>query len=154
MMIIAKTEIGQRVMKDRSVPLTQRQRSAFILFDGKRSLDQVLAATAAAGVTREDVDRLFELKLVMDASPAATAAEEAEADEAKRYKQRSSQERYLEAYPIATQLTASLGLRGFRLNLAVEAAGSYEALLELAPKIRNAVGEDKFMPLEKALNDR
>jgi hypothetical protein len=154
MMIIAKTEAGHRVMKDRSVPLTQRQRSAFILFDGKRSLDQVLAATTAAGVTREDVSHLFELGLVMDASPAVTAAEEVAANTAKRHKERSSQERYVEAYPIATRLTASLGLRGFRLNLAVEAAGSYEALLEIAPKIRNAVGEDKFMPLENALNDR
>jgi len=35
-------------------------------------------------------------------------------------------ERYAEAYPIATQLTADLGLRGFRLNLAVEAALDYE----------------------------
>jgi hypothetical protein len=157
-MIIAKTEVGHKVMKDRSVPLTQRQRSAFILFDGKRSLDQVLAATTASGVTRDDIGYLFELGLVMDASPATTAAEAAAeaaaAEAAKRHKQRSAQERYAEAYPIATRLTASLGLRGFRLNLAVEAAGSYEALLEIAPKIRNAVGEDKFVPLENALNDR
>ena len=39
--------------------------------------------------------------------------------------------------PIATQLTAALGLRGFRLNLAVEGATSYEQLAaQLAPKIR------------------
>jgi hypothetical protein len=65
---------------------------------------------------------------------------------------RPSQQRYQDAYPIATQLTASLGLRGFRLNLAVEAAGSYEQLAELAPKIKDAVGADKFVPLERALH--
>src|SRR4051794_13284033 len=101
MMIIAKTDAGHRVMKDRSVPLTQRQRSAFILLDGKRSLDQVLAATTAAGVTQDDIGHLFELGLVMDASPAATAAEDAAAQAAKRHRQRSPQERYVEAYPIA-----------------------------------------------------
>ena len=65
---------------------------------------------------------------------------------------RSAQQRYQDAYPIATQLTAGLGLRGFRLNLAVEGAGSFEKLLELAPKIRDAVGADKYASLDKALN--
>ena len=63
------------------------------------------------------------------------------------------QERYQRAYPIATRITAGLGLRGFRLNLAVEAAGSYEQLLELAPRIREAVGEEKFRPLGLALSE-
>ena len=157
-MIVMKTETGHRVMKDRSVALTPRQRSAFILVDGKRSLDQVLAATAAMGVTPEDVQQLFELGLVADASPQNTAAEvraTAVADAAvKLHKERSPQERYAEAYPIATRLTAALGLRGFRLNLAVEAATDYQSLLEVAPKIREAVGPAKYAELEDALNDR
>lgn len=157
-MLIVKTEAGHQVMKDRSVALTPRQRAAFILFDGKRTLDQVLAATAPVGVTREDVDKLFELGLVMDPAPQETAAEEAaahaQAEAIEHHKHRSPQERYAEAYPIATQLTASLGLRGFRLNLAVEAATNYEQLLEVAPKIREAVGPERFAPLENALNDR
>jgi hypothetical protein len=45
-MLIVKTESGHQVMKDRSVVLTPRQRAAFILVDGKRTLAQVLAATA------------------------------------------------------------------------------------------------------------
>ena len=61
------------------------------------------------------------------------------------------QQRYAEAYPIATKLTAGLGLRGVRLNLAVEGATSYEDLLALSPKIRDAVGAEKFAPLAKAL---
>ena len=157
-MIVTKTEVGHHVMKDRSVALTPRQRSAFILVDGKRTLDQVLAATAVMGVVREDIDKLFELGLVTDAEPQATAAEheaEAKAEEAvQHHKQRSPQERYAEAYPVATRLTAALGLRGFRLNLAVEAATNYDALLIVAPKIREAVGPDKFAPLDNALNDR
>jgi len=160
-MLIVKTELGHRVMKDRSVALTPRQRAAFILFDGKRTLDQVMNATKPVGVTKEDVDKLFELGLVEDATTeqeaakdaAHEAAEKAHAEAVEHHKHRTPQERYAEAYPIATALTAQLGLRGFRLNLAVEAASNYEQLLAVAPKIKDAVGPDKFRPLDNALND-
>jgi hypothetical protein len=157
-MLIAKTDLGQQVLKDRSVPLTPRQRSALILFDGHRTLEQVMQTTATTGVTREDVAKLFELGLIADANPAQTRAEEAaakaQAEAIEQHKHRTPQERYAEAYPIATALTAGLGLRGFRLNLAVEAATTYEKLLEVAPKIRDAVGPEKYKPLDNALNDR
>jgi len=156
-MLIVKTELGHRVMKDRSVALTPRQRSAFILFDGHRTLDQVMKATQAVGVAQEDVDKLFELGLVEDATTEAQAAQEAREkareDAIEHHKHRTPQERYAEAYPIATALTAQLGLFGFRLNLAVEAAANYEALLALSPKILAAVGPEKFKPLDRALND-
>lgn len=157
-MLIAKTDAGHQVMKDRSIALTPRQRSALILIDGKRTLEQVLAATAPAGVTREDLDKLLELGLIVDAEPQRMAAElaavKADAVAVEQHKHRTPQERYAEAYPIATQLTANLGLRGFRLNLAVEAAVTYEKLLEVAPKIREAVGPQRYKPLDNALNDR
>jgi hypothetical protein len=63
----------------------------------------------------------------------------------------SAQEHYSRAYPIATRLTANLGLRGFRLNLAVEGAGNLAQLRELAPKIKEAVGPEKFKELQSAL---
>lgn len=143
-----KTSIGQQVMKDRSVPLTPRQRAAFILVDGKRSVSELLQQTAAAGVTRQDVEQLLALGLIADpAAPshAQPSGEPAHADT------RTPQERYAAAYPVAAQLTASLGLRGFRLNLAVEKAGSLDDLLAVAPKIREAVGAEKFAPLEAAM---
>jgi hypothetical protein len=153
-MLIAKTEAGQQVVKDRSVALTPRQRSTLILVDGKRTFEQLLAATAPAGVTREDVNKLFELGLVSDAvsRQAVTAAAAAAAAAAQHRLHRSPQERYAEAYPIATRITAALGLRGVRLNLAVEAATSLEQLLEVAPRIREVVGAEKYGPLDKALN--
>ncbi|MEP6790518.1 MAG: hypothetical protein ABI907_04060 [Ramlibacter sp.] len=157
-MIVVKTEAGHRVMKDRSVPLTPRQRSAFILFDGKRTIEQVLTATAVMGVIQEDIDHMIGLGLLADAQPEVTAAHDAQveavADAVKQHKERTPQQRYAEAYLIATQLTAGLGLRGFRLNLAVEAVGNFEQLLELAPRIREAVGPEKYAALDNALNDR
>ena len=155
-MLMAKTELGQRVMKDRSVPLSPRQRSAFILFDGKRTLDEVMKATQAAGVTQDDIDQLCELGLLADVTTAEMAAQDAaqkaREEAIEQRKLLTPQERYAQAYPIATALTAQLGLFGVRLNLAVEAASSYEELLALAPRIRDAVGADKFKPLDTALN--
>lgn len=145
-------------MKDRSVAMTPRQRSAFILMGGRRTLSEVLAATAPTGVTPDDIQQLVDLGLLTDAAPAKTAAEaaaqEAKAEGVKQHKERSPQQRYQDAYPIAARLAANLGLRGFWLNLAVEAAGNYEQLAQLAPKIQEAVGPEKFAPLEEALNDR
>ena len=141
-MIPVKTDAGQQVLKDRSVPLTPRQRAALIVIDGKRTIVEVLKSS---GVDTADVERLFELGLVVDTSVTAGPPAAAPADD------RTPQQRYAAAYPIATRLTASLGLRGVRLNLAVEAATSYEDLLAVAPRIRDAVGPEKFAPLKEAL---
>lgn len=147
-----KTSAGLQVMKDRSIPLTPRQRQAFILIDGKRSISEVLKATAPGGVTPDDVQELFALGLITQDTDATLPMPLAPAAGPARASSLSSQERYSAAYPIAARLTASLGLRGFRLNLAVEAASSYEDLLALAPKIREAVGSEKFAPLQHALD--
>jgi len=149
-MIPVKTALGQQVLKDRSVALTPRQRAALIVIDGKRSIAQVIES---AGVQPEDVSRLLELALIEGMPPAGTVPEPPKGEGAPAGGP-TPQERYAAAYPIATKLTASLGLRGVRLNLAVEAAGSYEDLLALSPKIRDAVGPEKFAPLEAALNSR
>ena len=63
-MKLAKTQAGQRVLKDRSVPLSPRQRAAFILFDGRTTVEQVLAATGPVGVTRDDISELLRLGLL------------------------------------------------------------------------------------------
>lgn len=163
-MIALKTEKGLQVLRDRSVPLPPRQRSAFILFDGKRTVADVLAATAAMGVTAEDVASLMELGLLQE-SPASGSGRSptvataivteppalAPVPATVTPSNRTPMQRYQEAYPIATRLTAGLGLRGFRLNLAIEAASSYEQLLELLPKIREAVGAERCVELERAL---
>lgn len=169
-MVLVKTQTGQEALKDRRGSLSSRQRSAFILFDGKRSTAEILAATAAMGITQDDVQSMIDQGLLapiaghgavaskgrsalvpdhvavsaMDLGAVATPMEGSG---------RSPQERYQAAYLIATELTAGLGLRGFRLNLAVEAAGSFENLAALAPKIREAIGDVKFRRLDKALFD-
>jgi len=156
-MILLKTEAGLQALKDRSVPLSPRQRSAFILFDGKRSVDDVLAA--GMGISREDIDQMISLGVLEPVGGKAAqpvAAGPAPAEEPKPAASgsgRSKQQRYKDAYPIATHLTGSLGLMGFRLNLQVEGTTSYDDLMALAPKIRAAVGPEKAAALDKALGD-
>jgi hypothetical protein len=158
-MLLIKTQAGQEALKDRQGGLTSRQRTAFILFDGKRTTADVLAATAAMGITQDDVQAMLTQGLLEPAAGQAAAASlSASAGGAMpsfelsdEVSGRSDMERYQSAYLIATELTSGLGLRGFRLNLALEGAGSFDDLAALAPKIREAVGDAKFARLEKAL---
>ena len=158
-MLLVKTLAGQAALKDRQVGLTSRQRTAFILFDGKRTTADVLAATAAMGITQDDVQVMLAQGLLAPTARQAVAAMPVGVGDgalsslelSDEISGRSDMERYQAAYLVATELTASLGLRGFRLNLALEGAGSFDDLAALAPKIRDAVGDAKFARLEKAL---
>ncbi len=148
-MQLVKTAQGQQAFKERSHSLSQRQRSAFLLFDGQRSIDEVLAATAVMGITRDDVRTMVEQGLLAPAAGQAAVAGDAPAPAPAS--ERSPKERYQDAYLIATELTGALGLKGFRLNLAVEGASGFDDLVALAPKIREAVGEAKYERLKRAL---
>ncbi len=156
-MRLIKTETGQQAFKARSPLFSARQRTAFIMFDGNKSVDQVLAAAVSLGLTAEDVEHMVEHGMLAPvAEEAATAATEAAHLQAAQaaltaFNARPIQERYTEAMPIATKLTAGLGLRGFRLNLAVQAAAGYDELLVLLPKIQEAVGVKASEELERAL---
>ncbi len=56
-----KTETGQLALHDRSASLSRRQRSAFIMFDGRRSVADVLRLTAGLGVTEDDIAHIRRL---------------------------------------------------------------------------------------------
>lgn len=151
-----KTEAGQQAFKARSALLSSRQRSAFILFDGVKSEAQVLVMTAGLGITQDDIDHLVQQGFLANppepvSDPVAMPAPDHPAVDP--VSTRSPQERYMAAMPIATKLTAGLGLRGFRLNLAVEAANGVDGLLALLPKIQAAVGVESCVALERALKD-
>ena len=71
-MILVKTHAGQQVLKDRSIALTQRQRTALIVIDGKRTLMDVMQSSGAVG---EDVKVLVALGLVVDAGVSSAPTE-------------------------------------------------------------------------------
>jgi hypothetical protein len=167
-MVLRKTELGQAAFKARSHDFSPAQRSAYILFDGVRQTQRVLLQTEGIGFTADDVEHLMALGY-LEAADAQGAAGVATAPEATQsltvgapavkvaaatagdsadFDPRTA---YHVAYPLATKLAAGLGMRGFLLNLAVERATSFEELVAVAPKLRDAVGEEKFTPLRTAL---
>ena len=156
-MQLIKTALGQAAFKERSALFSARQRSIFILFDGNKSVEQVLTATSGMGSNQADVDHMLAqgfLNLVVPtgaAAPVVVAAvvPEAIAPSAGGYP--THQERYALAMPLATKLTAGLGLFGVRLTLAVERASGYDELLALLPKIQDAVGTKAAQELERVL---
>jgi hypothetical protein len=158
-MKLYKTEIGHAAFKERSSLFTGRQRSLFILFDGKKSVAEVMQAAVVLGMGPADVDYLLAMGFLADQptalpeSAAVPLSAMSMPAELLGTPYRSEQQRYLDAKPIATQLTASLGLRGFVLNLAVESAAGYTDLVKLLPKIQAAVGVPATRKLQRALLD-
>jgi hypothetical protein len=169
-MRLIKTETGQLAFKERSPFFSGCQRSLFILFDGQKSVKQVLAATSGLGATQADVEHLIAHGFLENAAAAPadvpgavpgavpvtapmalTAATTPVSGPDPAAVGKSAQERYAEGKVLATRLTASLGLRGFMLNLSVESAAGYDDLLKLFPKIQAAVGEKAARELERAL---
>ena len=141
-MAMAKTDAGMRVLRERQSGLTPRQRAALILFDGQRSLQEVLAATSPGGVTLADIERLVDLGLLAEQGAEMPQFLDSLPPE---------RERYIQAYQLAVDLTAELGPRWSSLNLAVEAAGSLDELQALAPRIAAAIGPAKFARLDPLL---
>ena len=162
-MRLTKTEAGKKAISDRSITLSPMQRSALIIFNGERSVDDVLTMLVGLGFTKADVDHMVSLGLLEDVNPSVVVNATSNANTNTNtpikatealggfVELNEAQARYKLAYPLATQLTASLGFRGFRLNLAVEAAGSYSQLVQLFPKIKEAAGAEKSLALENAL---
>jgi hypothetical protein len=157
-----KTELGQQTFRDRNAGLSVRQRSAFIMFDGEKDHTVILKSLSAMGLDMEDINHLVELGVIEAVEGTGAAPEPAAALPVTGVSlpsggtipgsELSEQERYQRAYPVATKLTSGLGLRGFRLNLSLESASSYKDLAALAPKIREAVGDEKFAELARALS--
>jgi len=164
-LIYQKTEAGQTAFKTRSVELSSRQRSAFLLFDGKRTLAEVLKATTGLGITAPDIEDLVNKGLlaphsgagaapspaVLDTVPATIEASPGPTDAIAPTEELTPTQRYQRAYPVATRITAQLGLRGFKLNLAVEAASGYDDLVALLPKIAISAGDKATAELKRAL---
>ncbi len=156
-MLLVKTEAGQIAFKERSPLFSARQRSAFILFDGIKTVDRVLVATAGLGVSQADIDYLVSKELLAPAVVASASVKTGQTPERVTAPVDvsataiSTRDRYLLAKPLATKLAAGLGLRGFMLNLAVESASGVDELVALLPKLQDALGVQACREFENAL---
>ena len=144
-MIYVKTALGQQAFKDRAPQLTSRLRIAYLMIDGRRSRTEVLAATSGMGVMDSDLEQLELLAFIAPVVVASVAE--------RRAKLSADQQAvlYIEASHRATAMTAKLGLRGFRLNLAVESAKNLDDLQALLPDLRAALGDEVVDPLARLI---
>ena len=67
--LLIKTEQGQQAFKARSAQLAGKLRSAYLLFDGQRTVQDVLKATQGLGVTLQDIDALQQAGLLAAMQP-------------------------------------------------------------------------------------
>ena len=153
-MKLNKSEAGQAAFKVRSPLFSLRQRSIFILCDGRKSAAEVLVAAAAIGATQADIDYLLGQGLLEPgAEPVVLAAAAPDVPAAAQPDGNvlSEQLRYQAARVLATQISASMGLRGFMLNLSVESASGCADLLALLPRLQDAAGAKACRKLEQIL---
>jgi hypothetical protein len=144
-MIYAKTPLGQQAFKERAPVLTSHLRIAYLMVDGVRHRSDVLAATAGMGVTIADLEQLERLGFIA-AVVSSTVLE-------RRAVLSPEQQAvlFVEASHRVTALTAKLGLRGFRLNLAVESAKNLEDLQALLPALTAELGDEVVQPVARLL---
>ena len=150
-MLLIKSKSGQIAFKERSALFSSRQRAAFILFDGRAAVADILLAMAPMGLSPFDVDVMRDHGFLEPAIDPASQAGDASLMAVSGGPVRLDQDRYLKSKPLATQVTAKLGLKGFRLNLAVESAANIQDLVALLPKIQAIAGLEACAELERAL---
>ncbi|MGF6212735.1 hypothetical protein [Comamonas sp. 4034] len=187
-LILKKTDKGLEALRARDPALPPRMRTAFILFDGNKSVEQVielLPGNTGRLQLLEDIKLLIQQGLLellrpaqagevggwlnhpseapgaahepvapASAAPSPSLAEERQ--QAARHTIAPAQvsdptDRYMKAYPVASQLVSELGLKGFRLQLALEKAQGYEGLVALLPRLREAIEAKKLRAVEKIL---
>ena len=172
-LILKKTDKGMEALRARDPALPHRMRPAFIMFDGQKSIEQVMALAPSAGgqlQVLEDIKQLLQQGLLEllrsgDASQAppsasdlmdslavpAPTAQPAAAPLTTSAAISDPGERYIKAYAAASQLVSGLGLKGFRLQLQLERAQGYDGLVAILPKLREVIDAKKLRPIEAIL---
>jgi hypothetical protein len=173
-LILKKTDKGMEALRARDPALPHRMRPAFIMFDGQKSIEQVMALSPSAGgqlQVLEDIKQLLQQGLLEllrsgDASklpantndlidslavPTPSAPPAATAPLAAPATISDPGERYIKAYAAASQLVSGLGLKGFRLQLQLEKAQGYDGLVAVLPKLREVIDAKKLRPIEAIL---
>jgi len=152
-MIYVKTAAGRQALKERSESMPRKFHFPFLMCDGVRDSAEILTASASHGFTSVDLYEMVQAGFIAPA--AATSATSAAPQAALSATTSNSQSTalFIEAEHLATSITAKLGLRGFRLNMAVERAGNLADLKALLPQIQEAAGMAAAKPLADYLKN-
>lgn len=166
-LVLKKTDKGLEALRTRDPALPKRLRTAFILFDGNKNVAQVMQLLPSSpALELEDVYGLLQSGWLELLNPslapqmpartepsAATLAATAQkiAASAQHPSIHNPSTRYQQAYTLITNSLGEMGLRGFRLQLAIEKADGYEGLVAALPRLRASLDAKKMQQIEKIL---
>ena len=158
-MIYVKTELGRLALKERAEAMPRKFHFPFMMCDGLREHSDILQAGLSTGFLQSDLDQMVALgfiQLAPSKAPKIEAARPVEApsgvtqSQAKLPSQHDANV-FLEASSLATALSSQLGLRGFRLNMAVQSASNLSDLQALVPQLEKILGVKPVKPLADLL---
>lgn len=142
-----KTDLGRAEISARARVPERLRRTLLLLIDGNRS--ELALLNSVAGSTARDFEHLEQLGLITrqpstTATPASAPAPLAHADIDVLLDDAPPVPSYAQLTTRLTQLISSqLGLRGFRLTLAVEKAADVQELLRVADRVVDEIAQRK-----------
>ena len=153
-MIYVKTAAGRQALKERAETMPRKYHFPCLMCDGVRDSADILAASVQHGFTSVDLYEMVQLGFVEPVSTKvptrlADAPVPSAAIQALPSQQQASV--FFDASKLATALSANLGLRGFRLNMAVQTANNLTDLDALLPQLEKALGSAAVKPLADLL---
>jgi len=152
-MIYVKTAAGRQALKERSESMPRKFHFPFLMCDGVRDSAEILTASASHGFTSVDLYEMVQAGFIAPAAGTSAASAAPQAALSATTSNSQSTALFIEAEHLATSITAKLGLRGFRLNMAVERAGNLADLKALLPQIQEAAGMAAAKPLADYLKN-
>jgi hypothetical protein len=152
-MIYVKTAAGRQALKERSESMPRKFHFPFLMCDGVRDSAEILTASASHGFTSVDLYEMVQAGFIAPAAAISATSAAPQAALSATTSNSQSTALFIEAEHLATSITAKLGLRGFRLNMAVERAGNLADLKALLPQIQEAAGVAATKPLADYLKN-
>jgi hypothetical protein len=153
--IYAKTELGLREIKERSLKLPVPMRGLLIMIDGHRTVADVLEK---AKMLRLDSSALEALEVGGLIAQKLSAPSMASNDEEMASRSDDEVKHFLRAQQrLSDAINEHLGLRGYTLMLKLQKTANlrdlHDVLLDFAAALVRRVGMDKATPIVSAIED-
>ncbi|HSQ82330.1 MAG TPA: hypothetical protein VLU54_14565 [Casimicrobiaceae bacterium] len=138
--IYAKTELGLRELKERTLNLPLTLRSLLILIDGNCTVAQVLAKARALKLDERAMTALERGGLIAKRFSAPSVSSGPDVQEAAPQRSQDEVERFLQAQQMMSDaINAHLGLRGYGMMMRLQKTANVRDLHDLLPEFAKAL---------------
>ena len=140
--IYAKTELGMRELKERTLNLPLTLRSLLILVDGNCTVAQVLAKARAIKLDERAMTALERGGLIAKRFSAPSVSASPDLLRAGPQRSQDEVERYLQAQQMMSDaINAHLGFRGYGLMMRLQKTANVRDLHDLLPDLAKALAK-------------